>query len=98
MNNNHLNKTWRQAISYAINYSYIIDIIMEGRADRLKSPVPESILYGNSSLNVATLNITKAREIMQSMGFGIALNTSYPGPDESSWISATFATYNLSNS
>ncbi len=62
MNNEQINKTMRQAISYAINYSYIIDVMNEGYLSRLKSPLPEGILYANSSFNYATTNVTEARK------------------------------------
>ncbi len=90
MNNKQINKTMRRAISYAINYSYIIDELREGRAVRLKSPIPEGIFYANWSFDVATMNVTKARLIMQSMGYGIGFTT------DAEWETATFATYNYS--
>ncbi|MFX0043781.1 MAG: ABC transporter substrate-binding protein, partial [Candidatus Hodarchaeota archaeon] len=85
-NNNHLNQTWREALSYAINYSEIIKVLsFFGEGARLKSPVPEGIRYSNYGFNYPNFNITKAREIMQSMGFGIGWNTTYPGTDEFLW-------------
>jgi len=90
MNNKQINKTMRQAISYAINYSYIIDELLEGQAVRLKSPIPEGIMYANWSFNVAIMNVTKARLIMQSMGYGAGFTT------DADWETATFATYNYS--
>jgi len=74
MNNKQINKTFRQAISYAINYSYILEEIVEGNATRLKSPVPNGIRYANDSFNFATLNLTHARFLMQSMGYGIGFD------------------------
>jgi parallel beta-helix repeat protein len=68
MNNKLINKTMRQAISYAINYSHIIDVIMNNQSVRLKSPIPEGILFANWSLNVATLNVTKARQTLVDNG------------------------------
>jgi len=94
-NNNHLNQTWRQALSYAINYSDIIKELEGDTAARLKSLVPEGILYSDYGFNYPDFNITKAREIMQSMGFGIGWNTTYPGTDESLWRGASFATYSF---
>jgi len=88
MNNKQINKTWRKAISYAINYSYIIDTLMSGQAVRMKSPVPEGILYANWSFDVATYNLTKAREYMVSMGYGDL------GWSNATWQAATFATFN----
>jgi len=95
MNNKQINKTKRQAISYAINYSYIIDVILDSPAARLKSPIPNGIRYANDSFNVATLNLTKARNLMQGMGFGIGFNIS----DDAEWITVAegltpFETYN----
>lgn len=98
-NNNIINQTWRQALSYAINYSYIIKELEADTVARLKSPVPEGILYSNYGFNYPDFNITKAREIMQSMGFGftgaIPWDTTYPGTDETLWTSASFASYSF---
>ncbi len=88
MNNKQINKTWRKAISYAINYSYIIEELKGGQAVRMKSPIPEGILYANWSFNVATYNLTKAREYMVSMGYG---DLGWPN---ATWQAATFATFN----
>jgi len=70
MNNNKINQTFRQAISYAINYAYITEEIMEGNVDRLESPIPEGIKYANWTLDEAKFNISYARTIMQSIGYG----------------------------
>ena len=96
MSNYWINSTFRQAISYAINYTYIMEELTNGRVERLKSPIPEGILFSNSSFDVAYYNISKARMFMQSMGYGVGWNTTYPGPDDSSWTSATFASFNYS--
>ncbi|MFX0020204.1 MAG: ABC transporter substrate-binding protein [Promethearchaeota archaeon] len=104
-NNKQINVTWRNAISYAINYSSIIDRIQKNefatytinpvRTTRLKSPIPEGVLYANWSFNYPKFNITKAREIMQSMGFGVGWDPSFPGNHETQWQSANFRTLNL---
>lgn len=95
MNNKLINKTWRQAISWAIDYDYMIDELREGYALRLESPIPMGIAYANYSSTEAVLNLTKARAIMNSMGFG----TTFTEPSE--WLAATFRTlnytYNLGN-
>ena len=70
MNNKKINQTFRQVISYAIDYAYITDEIQEGTADRLESPIPEGILMGDWSHQEAIYNITYARELMQGMGYG----------------------------
>ncbi|MFX0043779.1 MAG: ABC transporter substrate-binding protein [Candidatus Hodarchaeota archaeon] len=94
-NNNLLEQTWRQALSYAINYSYLIKELMSDTVARLKSPVPEGILYSNYGFNYPEFNITLARMLLQSMGFGVGLNATYPGPDDATWQSASFATYSF---
>jgi ABC-type transport system substrate-binding protein len=95
MNNVLYNITWRNAISYAIDYDYFITNIMEGEAIRLKSPIPNGIAYANDSFNAPTFNLTKAREYMVSMGKG-----SMAWTDEQ-WRGATFLnmnyTYNTDN-
>jgi ABC-type transport system substrate-binding protein len=95
MNNKQINMTLRKAISYAINYTYIIEQIHNNEVHRLKSPLPESMYLANYSLDVPTYNITKAREIMQNMGFGKGWDTNFPGSHENLWQSATFASYNF---
>jgi peptide/nickel transport system substrate-binding protein len=95
MNNNWINSTLRQAISYAINYTDIIENYMEGQAERLRSPIPNGIHYANSTFDAAYFNITKARMIMQSIGYGIGLDPIYPGLNESEWTSSTFESFNF---
>jgi len=92
-----INVTWRYAISFAINYSSIIDHlknIFNSSSTRLKSPLPKGVLYGNWSFYYPVFNVTRAREIMQSMGFGIGWDATFPGNHEAQWISANFRTLN----
>ncbi|MFX1379503.1 MAG: ABC transporter substrate-binding protein [Promethearchaeota archaeon] len=94
MNNTEISDPYiRRAISYAIDYNYIINDILEGHYSRLKSPVPNGILYANSTLDFPKLNFTEAREAMQDAGYGIGLDTTYPGIDEDSWEQGEFLTY-----
>ena len=98
-NNKLYNKTWRSAMSYAIDYDYMIDELLEGEAVRLKSPLPLGISYANWSFDVPTLDLTIARGFMTSMGFGSGFTT------DAEWVaqaaSAPFLTvnftYNLGN-
>ena len=70
-NNKKFNVTWRKALSYAINYTYIIDELREGKAVRANSPISPGFGSSyNSSSRAADYNISKAREMMVSMGFG----------------------------
>ena len=94
MNTKQINLTMRKAISYAIDYDVINDILNEGHSARLKSPIPLGMLYSDWSLDVAIFNLTKAREIMQSMGFGVGFD------NDLQWTSVVdigtpFATYNF---
>lgn len=89
MNNNQINKTLREAISYAIDYNYIINSLREGMADRLKSSLPNGVIYSNYSLNFPYLNISHARKVMQSIGFGNGLAT------DEDWEEAQFVAFNF---
>ncbi|TFF99889.1 MAG: ABC transporter substrate-binding protein, partial [Promethearchaeota archaeon] len=96
MNNKNIPVNVRKAISYAINYTYIIKDMVGGHAERLKSPIPEGITYANWFFDVPTMNITKSRTAMQDAGYGLGLDPTYGGPDEELWNSASFVTYNYS--
>ncbi|MFX1321763.1 MAG: ABC transporter substrate-binding protein [Promethearchaeota archaeon] len=69
-NGEMVNTTFRKAISYAINYSYLIDEILLGKASRLKSPIPRGISMSNYGFNYPVFDRAYAQSIMQSMGFG----------------------------
>ena len=94
MNNRLINVTFREAISYAINYSYIIDDIKLGTAVRLKSPLPFGLKYANWTFNAPIYNLTRARLVMQSMGFGVGFDLY----SDTEWVNqeanTPFATYN----
>ena len=94
MNTVQINRTFREAISYAVNYSHIINVIEEGSSERVNSPVPIGIMYANDTFDIPIFNITRARIVMQSMGFGASLDPTYPGPDEFLWDNITFISYN----
>jgi peptide/nickel transport system substrate-binding protein len=102
-NNQKYNKTWRQAMSYAINYTYVIDELRLGNAIRAVGAISPG--YGapyNASVEAIApqYNLTKAREIMVSMGFGNM------GWTDAQWIAVADSgspflsvpnTYNLGN-
>ena len=98
-NNVLYNKTWRSAMSYAIDYDYMIDELLEGEAVRLKSPIPLGIQFADWSFDVPVLNLAIARGFMTSMGFGTGFTT------DAQWILASTTTpfltvnftYNLGN-
>jgi len=94
MNNVLLNTTWREAIAYAVDYDYITDVLREGNAVKMESPIPEGIMYANWSFDEAYLDVPYARGIMQSMGFGVGWNVTVGSINEPDWEGATFATFN----
>lgn len=89
MNNNYINQTFRKAISYAVDYDYVINNLREGVAERLKSPIPNGVMYSNYSLNFPYFNISHARKVMQSMGYGNNLTT------DEEWEAVKFASFNF---
>ena len=88
--NNHLiNSTWRKAISYAINYSYIIESMQGNRVVRANSPISPG--YGerfNSSVKAANYNLTYARQILIDAGI-----TSLAIDDDVGWDAANLASF-----
>ena len=90
MNNKQINRNIREAISYAIDYDYILNILNNKNSKRLMSPIPNGVLYANDTFDVPTLNLTRARLVMQSIGYGVGLNVTVDGPDEAVWQSSTF--------
>jgi peptide/nickel transport system substrate-binding protein len=80
-----LNVTWRKALQYAINYTYVTDEIYQGLVVRAPAMVPRAMPGHNDSVTIVDLDIEMARTIMQSMDFGLGLNVSYPGPDDAAW-------------
>jgi len=77
-NNKRYNVTWRKAMSYAVNYTYVIDVMRLGNAYRAVGAISPGYgaAYNASVFAMApVLNVTKAREIMQSMGFGVGYST-----------------------
>jgi ABC-type transport system substrate-binding protein len=88
MNNNRINKTWRQAISYGINYTYITEELQDGTVYRSNGPLAPDFPGYDPNIQAATYNLTKARELVQSMGFGVGFTT------DAQWEGATFATWN----
>ncbi|MFW9829768.1 MAG: ABC transporter substrate-binding protein, partial [Candidatus Thorarchaeota archaeon] len=94
MNNTEISDPYiRRAISYAIDYNYIINDLLGSHYSRLKSPLPNGILYANSTLEYPELDFTEARKAMQDAGFGLGWDTTYPGTDEANWEGAAFETY-----
>lgn len=88
MNNNIINQTMRQALSWAFNYSSIIEDVTTFNSARLISPVPENFLYHNPNLDVTTTNLTKARTILIEAGLAPTDAISHL-TDDNWWINLT---------
>ncbi len=93
----YVNQTWRKAISYAFNYSYLIHDIKENTVLRANSLVPPGFPAHNSSVIGAHYNISLARQYMQSMGYGVGWDIGtmdgeqfIPGDDEALWQAAAW--------
>jgi len=81
-NNHKYNATWRQAMAYAINYSYVIDVLRLGNAFRAVSAIsPGFGASYNASVVGPTHDVVKARTIIQSMGLALGLGLS----DDAAW-------------
>jgi peptide/nickel transport system substrate-binding protein len=72
MNNKDIPREVRQAISWAMDYDYIIEEINQGNAARLTSPVPEGIMYHNPDIDYPVLNLTHSRQILIDAGLAPA--------------------------
>lgn len=94
MNNNKINKTWRHAISYAINYSFIIHELREGRAYRSNSPLAPIFPMHDQNIKAATWNLAKARQILVDAGItSLTVNNDTTGPVADAWKAADLQTW-----
>jgi peptide/nickel transport system substrate-binding protein len=101
-----LNFTWRRALALALNSSYVLNEILMGYAVSGFPVISPSIPGYNDSVITASTwqeihgynnSMKKARELMQSMGFGMGWNTTYPGSDEDLWTTASFRTIKVNH-
>ncbi|KKL99532.1 hypothetical protein LCGC14_1813480 [marine sediment metagenome] len=97
MNTKIISRDFREAISYALDYDYILEELREGNADRMKSPIPQGIMYSDTGFDVPVLDLVHARTIMQSLGYGVGFDLE----DDTQWEAASFVsfkyTYNIGN-
>jgi ABC-type transport system substrate-binding protein len=100
--NNHLiNQTWRKAISYAINYSYIIEKLQHRLATRANSPI--SFGFGeayNDSTLAPDYDLAYARQVLKDATIagteGLVANNDTVGSIADAWKTMTFLTVNYS--
>ena len=98
-----LNSTWRRALTLTMNYSYLYSHFFVIPGFPAISP---SIPGYNDSVNIASIwqeihgynnSVKKGRELMQSMGYGMGWNTTYPGSDDDLWTTASFRTIKVNH-
>jgi ABC-type transport system substrate-binding protein len=97
-NHPYINVTWRKAISYAFNYTYLLLDINHDTGVRANSLVPPGFPAHNKSVSAANYDIPKARGYMQKMGYGVGWEVGAMGPDdtftggadEALWTAAQF--------
>ena len=67
---------WRRALSHAINYTYITEEVLAGRAVKVNSCVPSAFPgYLDLGDEAVVYDIDKARSILQDAGIGTGLTT-----------------------
>ena len=87
--NHDINSTWRKAISFAINYSRIIDLLTYNHSFRLNGILAPNIFGYDPTIKPIDYNLTYARKIMINMGFG---NMSWT---DIQWRTSEFASWNF---
>jgi peptide/nickel transport system substrate-binding protein len=97
MNNNKINVTWRKAISYAINYSHIIQDLRDNHVVRAHSPIAPS--FGDGYYNCSDIapyyNLTIARQtLIDDTKIDTTGLTANDNPDDAAWEAATLGTFN----
>jgi ABC-type transport system substrate-binding protein len=64
----YMNVTMRKAMSYALDYDFIIDETLNGQAVRLKSPLPAPVPFANESKDYPVYDVSYARQILKDAG------------------------------
>jgi peptide/nickel transport system substrate-binding protein len=92
-----LNVTWRKALQYAVNYTYIIDEIYHGAVVRGPPAVPRLMPGHNASVQIIDNDISAARTLIASMfpAETAGLDTAYPGTTEAGWTALSLRTVQL---
>jgi len=97
MNNKKINKTWRQAISYAINYTIITEVFLQNTVYRSNGPLAPNFPMSDPNIKAATWNLTKARQVLVDAGItNLTANNDTTGPIADAWKSADFQSWNYS--
>lgn len=65
----------RQAIAYALNRDYYLQVVYQGTAARAKSPIPPTIWGADASLKDYEYNIEKAKALLAKAGYPKGFST-----------------------
>ena len=74
------NKLVRKAISYAVPYDTIVDVVMNGYAEQLKSPIPKGTPGHTGEYFEYELNLDKARALLAEAGHADGFSTVFEIP------------------
>jgi ABC-type transport system substrate-binding protein len=97
MNNRRINKTWRQAISYAINYTYIITELQDDTVYRSNGPLAPDFPGYDENVKAADWNLAKARTLVNSMiDTGLTADNLTSGANDAAWQALSLQTWNYS--
>ncbi len=91
-------KLVRQALSYAINYSYIIEHLYNNYAIQLQGVIPKGMLGHDDNLFMYHQNLTKAKELLREAGYenGFSLSIFYNSGNSLRYKIANLVKNNLS--
>lgn len=97
MNNEHIDLPWRKAISYAVDYDYIIEQMLSSNYIRANSPISSGFGSSyNDSVTAADLDLTIARQTLVDAGIA----TGYPvnsNPYDSYWLNNPIVSFNYTH-
>ncbi len=97
MNNLKINKTWRQAISYAIDYTYITEELQDGTVYRANGPLAPNFPMCDKNIKAATWDLARARQILVDAGItNLTVNNDTTGPIADAWKASDFQSWNYS--
>jgi ABC-type transport system substrate-binding protein len=93
----NIQQEFRDAMSYAFDYEYLYDEIMQGTVGPMTSCIPTGIAYSNGSFDIPYYNVTHARQILIDAGLSGGLDEL---STEQDWIdkatTAPLASFNYS--
>jgi peptide/nickel transport system substrate-binding protein len=100
MNNNRINQTWRQAISYAINYTYIIDELQDGTVFRSNGPLAPDFPGYDPGVVAADYDLAYARSLVMGMfpdeTAGLVADADTTGANSLAWRALAIRSWNYS--